>query len=94
MSEQSAEKYDFILVSKRISEKAYTREYQSMLLKVVNMSQNWIPELRKPYFAENHDDVGKPLVVVVSMKSVVFFTDDFSNTVFFLSPESISEETL
>ena len=41
-----------------------------------------VPELRKPHFDENHDDVGKPLFYV-SMKGVVFFTDDFSNTVFF-----------
>ena len=52
-----------------------------------------IPELRKPHFAENHDDVGKPLFVDVSMKGVVFFTDDVSDTVFFYCQyPSINEE--
>ena len=53
-----------------------------------------IPELKKSHFAENHDDVGKPLFADVSMKGVVFFTDDFSNTVLFLLPESISKGIL
>ena len=50
---------------------------------VAELMKTDIPELRKPYFAENHNDVGKPLFVVVSMKGVVLFTDYFSYTVFF-----------
>ena len=51
---------------------------------VAELVETDIPELRKPHFAENHDDVGKPLFVDVSMKGVVFFTDDFNNTMFFM----------
>ena len=51
---------------------------------VAELVKTDIPELRKPHFAENHDDVGKPLFVDVSVKGVVFFTDDFSNTMFFM----------
>ena len=50
---------------------------------VAELVKTDIPELRKPHFAENHD-VGKPLFVNVSMKRVVFFTDDYSNTMFFM----------
>ena len=51
---------------------------------VAELVKTDISELRKSHFAENHDDVGKPLFVDVSMKGVVFFIDDFSSTMFFM----------
>ena len=63
------------------------RECQSNVIEiceeVAELVKTDILELRRPYFAENHDDVDRPLFVVVSMEGVAFFTDVFSNTVFF-----------
>ena len=42
-----------------------------------------VPELRRPWFSESNDDIGKPLFVTVSKEGVVFFTDDYSKSVFF-----------
>ena len=39
---------------------------------VAELVKTDISELRKLYFVENHDDVGKPLFVDVSMKGVAF----------------------
>ena len=49
---------------------------------VAELVKTDIPELRKPHFAENHDDVGKPIFVDVGMKGAFFFTDAFSNAMF------------
>ena len=51
---------------------------------VAELVKTDIPELKKPHFAENQDDVSKPLFLDVSIKCVVFFTDDFINTMFFM----------
>ena len=42
-----------------------------------------IPEMRRPWFADNHEKIGKPLFVTISKEWVVFATDDFYKTVFF-----------
>ena len=42
-----------------------------------------IPELRRPWFAENHRDVISPLFIIVSRFGVVFYTDQTKNWIAF-----------
>ena len=42
-----------------------------------------IPELRRPWFADNHNEIISPLFLAVSKYGVVFYTDESKNTVSF-----------
>ena len=42
-----------------------------------------IPEMRRPWFAVNHEKIGEPLFITISKKWIVFATDDLYKTVFF-----------
>ena len=39
-----------------------------------------VPELRRPWFAEDHNKVPSLLFVAVSKRGVIFYTDDTSNS--------------
>ena len=41
------------------------------------------PEIRRTWFADNHERIGKPLFVKISKEGIVFVRDDFCKTVFF-----------
>ena len=42
-----------------------------------------IPELSRPWFAENHDSITSPLFIAVSKHGVIFFTDDTNQSLVF-----------
>ena len=42
-----------------------------------------IPELRRPWFADNHNEIISPLFLAVCKYGVVFYTDESKNTVSF-----------
>ena len=44
-----------------------------------------IPELRRPWFAENHDSITSPLFIEVSKNGVIFFIDDTNQSLVFYS---------
>ena len=50
------------------------------------------PELRRPWFAENNDEIGKPLFIAVSKEGVVFFTDDYCKSVGFFTVKILYQE--
>ena len=43
-----------------------------------------IPELRRPWFADNHNKVISPMFLAVSKYGVVFYTDESKNTMSFI----------
>ena len=47
-------------------------------------------EIRRTWFADNHERIGKPLFVKISKEGIVFATDDFCKTVFFYRQYGIS----
>lgn len=42
-----------------------------------------VPEIRRPWFADSHESIGKPLFIAVSGRGVTFITDDYSQCLFF-----------
>ena len=42
-----------------------------------------VPEIRRPWFADSHESVGKPLAIAVSGRGFTFVTDDYSQCLFF-----------
>ena len=52
-------------------------------LEVDTIVRTDIPELRRPWFAENHSDVISPLFIIVSRFGVVFYTDQTKNWIAF-----------
>ena len=42
-----------------------------------------VPEIRKPWIADFHESIGKPLFIAVSSRGITFVTDDYSQCLFF-----------
>ena len=57
--------------------------YINVCTDVESIIKTDVPELRRRWFSESNDDIGKPLFVTVSKKGVVFFTDNYSKSIFF-----------
>ena len=53
-------------------------------------AKHHFPEIRRTWFADNHERIGKPLFVKVSKEGIVFATDDFCKTVLFCRQYEIS----
>ena len=53
------------------------------LIETKHLLKTVIPEMRRSWFADNHEKTGKPLFVTISKEGVVFATDDFFKIVFF-----------
>ena len=51
-----------------------------------------IPELRRPWFADNHNEIISPLFLAVSKYWVVFYTDESKNTVSFYRQTPLSRK--
>ena len=49
-----------------------------------------IPELRRPWFADNHNEIISPLFLAVSKYGVVFYTDESKKHCFLLSSNTIT----
>ena len=51
-----------------------------------------IPELRRPWFADNHNEIISPQFLAVSKYGVVFYTDESTNTVSCYRQTSLSRK--
>ncbi|XP_066934637.1 uncharacterized protein [Clytia hemisphaerica] len=59
------------------------------LFKVKTILKTDIPEQRRPWFSEGHDQIDKPLFVAVSSCGLVFASDDQRQNVFFYRPSGL-----